>query len=90
MSEFTLNFFGETILTDIKKLNSMSSLRKELSLLFFFSAQDAAKIILICNKSGNKIIIVNDQDLEAFLKSKTKIINLDINQNSQIYKNNLN
>ena len=90
MSKVTLNFFGETILTDIKKLKSMSSLRKEISRLFFFSAQDAAEIILTYNKNGNTIIIVNEQDLKDFLKSKTKIINLDINQNSQIYKNNLN
>ena len=90
MSKVTLNFFGETILTDIKKIKNISSLRKEISRLFFFSAQDAAEIILTYNKNGNKIIIVNEQDLKAFLKSKTKIINLDINQNSQIYKNNLN
>ena len=90
MSKVTLNFFGETILTDVKKLKNMSSLRKEISRLFFFSAQDAAEIILTYNKNGNKIIIDNEQDLKDFLKSKTKIINLDINQNSQIYKNNLN
>ena len=90
MSKVTLNFFGETILTDVKKLKNMFSLRKEISRLFFFSAQDAAEIILTYNKNGNKIIIDNEQDLKDFLKSKTQIINLDINQNSQIYKNNLN
>ena len=34
--------------------------------------------------------IKNDEDLKAFLDSKINIINLNINQDSQIYKKNLN
>ena len=88
MSKITINFFGETI--TIEKPKSLSSLRNEISRLFCFSAQDAAEIILTYNDNGDKAIIANDDDLKAFLNSKVKIIDLDISQNSKIYKDNLN
>ena len=90
MSTINLNFFGESVVLDKKKLINISFLRKEISKLFLFSPQDAAEILLTYNDNdGDKIIIENEQDLEVFLKSKIDIINLDIGQNSQIYQNNL-
>jgi len=88
MPNITLNFFGEIITTE--KPKSLSSLRNDISRLFFFSPQDAAEIILTYHNNGNKIIIANDDDLKAFLNSKVKIIDLDISQSSKIYKDNLN
>ena len=88
MSKITLNFFGEII--TVEKPKSLSALRKDISRLFCFSAQDAAEIILTYNDNGDKAIIANDDDLKAFFNSKATMIDLDISQNSQIYKDNLN
>ena len=88
MSKITLNFFGEII--TIEKPKSLSTLRNDISRLFCFSAQDAAEIVLTYNDNGDKAIIVNDDDLKAFLNSKSTMIDLDISQNSKIYKDNLN
>ena len=90
MSKIILNFFGEKALIERNKLNSVSSLRNEISKLYLFSPQDAAEILLTYNENGDKIIIGNDEDLKFFLESKVKTIDLDISQNSQIYKDSLN
>ena len=90
MSKIILNFFGEKTLIERNKLNSVSSLRNEISKLYLFSPQDAAEILLTYNENGDKIIIGNDEDLKFFLESKVKTIDLDISQNSQIYKDSLN
>ena len=88
MSNLTLNFFGESIKVDFPK--SLSSLRNEISQLFCLDSQDAAEIILTYDKNGDKIIISNDEELKTFLNSKITQINLDISQNSKIYKENFN
>ena len=88
MSKIALNFFGEII--SIEKPQNLASLRKEISRLYCFSSQDAAEIILTYNENGDKLIISSDEDLKAFLNSKNSMIDLDISQNSQIYKDNLN
>ena len=88
MSKIALNFFGEII--SIEKPQNLASLRKEISRLFCFSSQDAAEIILTYNENGDKLIISSDEDLKAFLNSKNSMIDLDISQSSQIYKDNFN
>ena len=88
MSKIALNFFGEII--SIEKPYNLDSLRKEISRLYCFSSQDAAEIILTYNENGDKLIISSDEDLKAFLNSKNSMIDLDISQSSQIYKDNLN
>ena len=90
MSKITLNFFGETILIERNKIKSLSLLREEMSKLFFFSLQDAKEVLLTYNEKNNKKIIENDKDLNTFLNSNIKTIDLDISQNSQIYKDNFN
>ena len=88
MSKITLNFFGE-ILT-IKKPKSYISLRNEISRLFGLSPNDAEGILLTYNQNGKKIIIKDEKDLNIFLNSEIKKIDFDIDQNSKIYKDNLN
>ena len=90
MSEIILNFFGEKVLAEKDKIKNLSSLRKEISRLFFFSSQDASEILLTYSEDGDKIIIETEEDLKVFLKSKNKIIDLDISQQSQIYIDSLN
>ena len=88
MSRIILNFFGEKI--SINKPKNMTNLRNLISSNFFFDEKDSEEIILTYEKSGQKKIIKNEEDLKAFLDSKINIINLNINQDSQIYKKNLN
>ena len=88
MSRIILNFFGEKI--SIDKPKNMTNLRNLISSNFFFEEKDSEEIILTYEKSGQKVIIKNEEDLKAFLDSKINIINLNINQDSQIYKKNLN
>ena len=88
MSKIILNFFGEKI--SIDKPKSLSSLRSDISRVFFFTNQDAKEILLTYKEKGKTIIILNDKDLQNFLKSKYNIIDLDINQNSKIYQDNFN
>ena len=88
MSKITLNFFGET--TTVNKPKTLSSLRKEISESFCLSSQDAAEIILTYKKHGEKQIISNDEELKTFLNSKSSRIDLEISQNSKLYKDNFN
>ena len=87
MSKVTLNFFGETIMVD--KPKTLSSLRNEISRLFCLSSQDAAEIILTYKKQGEKQSISNDEELKTFLNSKSSMIDLEISQNSKLFKDNL-
>ena len=88
MSKIALNFFGEIV--SVEKPQSLASLRNDIARLFFFSSQDAEEILLTYNDNGDKLIISSDEDLKAFLNSKNTMIDLDICQNSKIYKDNLN
>ena len=88
MSKITLNFFGEIV--SVEKPKNLASLRNDIARLFFFSPQDAAEILLTYNDNGDKLIISNDEDLKAFLETDNSMIDLDICQNSKIYKENLN
>ena len=88
MSKITLNFFGESIAVD--KPKSLSSLRNDISQLFCLSSQDAAEIILTYKKNGEKKNILDDENLKTFLNSGRTLIDLDISQSSQLYKNSLN
>ena len=87
MSKVTLNFFGETIMVD--KPKTLSSLRNEISRLFCLSSQDAAEIILTYKKHGEKQTISNDEEFKTFLNSKSSMIDLEISQNSKLFKDNL-
>ena len=84
--KITLNFFGEIV--SIANPQSLDSLRNSISSLFCFSPEDAKEILITYNENGDKIMIENDEDLKAFLKSKVTTIDLDISQTSQIYKKN--
>ena len=89
MSKISLNFFGETF--SVERTNNLSSLRNEISKLFCLNPEDANEIIMTYkDEEGDKTMISNDEDLNIFLNSKSTTIDLDISQQSQIYKENLN
>ena len=88
MSQLIINFFGEFF--DIDKPKNLNTLRKQISKIFFLCPLDAEAILLTYKEKNNKIIVLNEQDLIKFLNSNNNIIDIDINQNSQLYKKNLN
>lgn len=87
MNNIILNFFGETI--SVSKPKSLFGLRSQISELFFFSPEDASEILLTYMENGEKKIISSDEDLKTFLKSGINLLDLDISQNSKIFKDNL-
>ena len=88
MSKITINFFGESI--QIKKPNNLLSIRNDISEIFGLSPQDSKELILSYNIKGEKKCIVIEEDFDVFKKSKSSYIDIDISQNSKIYKDNNN
>ena len=87
MQKLTLNFFGEEVAINIPK--DLTSLRKEISDKFMFSPSDTAEIILTYFKDLGKKIIKTENDFSNFISEKINKINLDISQDSKLYKQNL-
>ena len=85
--QITLNFFGESV--TVQNPKSLGELRNNIANLFCFSPEDAKEILLTYNENGDKIVIENEEDLNVFLKSEIKTIDLDISQTSQIFKKNM-
>ena len=87
MQKLTLNFFGEEVAINIPK--DLTSLRKEISEKFMFSPSDTAEIILTYIKDLGKKIIQTESDFSNFISEKINKINLDISQDSKLYKESL-
>ena len=87
MSKLILNFFGEKV--SINFPDSLSSLRKNISEKFFFSLDEVSEFLLTYTKDKNTITISTENDFELFSKEKINEIKLDLNENSQLFQNNL-
>lgn len=74
----------------VNKPKTLASLRNEISQLFCLSSQDATEIILTYKNNGEKQNISNDEELKTFLNSKSSMIDLEISQDSKLFKDNLN
>ena len=87
MKNISLNFFGEEI--SINMPTTLSSLRQEISDKFMFSPSDAAEVVLSYVKDFVKKFIETEQDFANFIANKIGKIDLDISQDSKLYKKNL-
>ena len=87
MEKINLNFFGEEVTIDTPK--DLSSLREKISEKYSLSKSDVAEIILYYIKDSKKIYIINGDDYSKFKESKISSINLDVNQNSKLYLDNV-
>ena len=67
----------------------METLRKDISEKFLFSPLDTTELIISYAKDLGKKIIETENDFKEFIKNKVFKIELDIDQNSQIFKNSL-
>ena len=82
-----LDFFGEQI--NIPAPKDLPSVRNTIATKFCFTNSDAQEILIYYIKNNKKRIIEKEEDYKTFLKEKSKIIFLDISQNSKIYQKNL-
>jgi hypothetical protein len=88
MSEILLDFFEERV--SIKKPDIFSELLNQISSKFLLSLEDTKELLLTYKDSNLKNYkIENENDYKIFLQKKISKINLDISQNSSIYKNEL-
>ena len=87
MNKLILNFFGEEITIDTPK--TLQNLKQELASKFCFNPQDAAEILLSYFNDLKKIFIKTEQDFLDFIKRNIYKVDLDISQESQLYKNSM-
>ena len=88
MKNISLNFFGEEV--SINMPTDLASLRQQISEKYMFSPSDAAEIVVSYAKDLGKIIIQTEQDFVKFISDKINKIDLDISQDSQLFKKNFN
>ena len=87
MEKLVLNFFGEEITIDTPK--TLQKLKDEIASKFCFNPSDAAEILVSYFNDLKKVFIQTEQDFVEFVKKQIYKIDLDISQESQLYKNSM-
>ena len=87
MNKLILNFFGEEITIDTPK--TLQNLKQEIANKFCFNPSDAAEVLVSYFNDLKKIFIQTEQDFVDFIKKKVYKVDLDISQESQLYKNSM-
>ena len=87
MNKLILNFFGEEITIDTPK--TLQNLKEEIASKFCFNPSDAAEILVSYFNDLKKIFIQTEQDFLDFIKKNIYKVDLDISQESQLYKNSM-
>ena len=87
MNKLILNFFGEEITIDTPK--TLQNLKQEIASKFCFNPSDAAEILVSYFNDLKKTFIQTEQDFLDFIKENIYKVDLDISQESQLYKNSM-
>ena len=87
MNKLSLNFFGEEV--EVNLPETLESLRKNISEKFLFSPSDTAELVISYAKDLGKKIIETENDFREFIKNKVFKVDLDVDQNSQIFQKSL-
>ena len=87
MEKLVLNFFGEEITIDTPK--TLQNLKDEIAAKFCFNPSDAAEILVSYFNDLKKVFIQTEQDFVEFVKKHIYKVDLDISQESQLYKNSM-
>lgn len=87
MNKLILNFFGEEITIETPK--TLQNLKQEIASKFCFNPSDAAEILISYFNDIKKVLIQTEQDFIDFVKRKIYKVDLDISQESQLYKNSM-
>ena len=84
MKKLIVNFFGEEITIETPK--SLTNLKQEISNNFCFSLTDASEILISYKKDLKKTFIETEQDFKNFVRKCIYKVDLDISQESQLFK----
>ena len=87
MNKLSLNFFGEEV--EVKLPETLETLRNNISEKFLFSPSDTAELVISYAKDLGKKIIETENDFKEFIKNKVFKVDLDVDQNSQIFQKSL-
>ena len=87
MKKLSLNFYGEQATIQCPK--DFVSLKKEIAQKYQLSLSDILEIDISYKKNETKKIIKSEIDFKSFLHSKVSILNLDINESSQLFQKSL-
>ena len=83
-----INFYGES--NTIPFPSNLNLLYYNISNIYSFNLNDATELLISYMKNSEKKIIKNEVDFQNFVNEKIFQINIFINEESQIYKQNLN
>lgn len=83
-NKLLLNFFGEKV--DINIPPTLTNLQKTIASKFSFDPSEVAELVLFYVKDLGKKIVKTEQDFVNFIKSKVPELNLDIPEQSKLYK----
>ena len=87
MSKLSINFLGEKIELDFP--DTLSILYQKIMDNFFLSEKDVTELLITYSQDYDKMLIETEEDFKYFVEAKVYIIDIDINQRSELYKNSL-
>ena len=85
MEKLSINFLGEKIKVDFP--NDLSDLYQKIMNNFFLSEKDVKELVITFTQDFDKMLIETEEDFKFFIEAKVDIIDIDINQSSELYKN---
>jgi len=87
MSKLSINFLGEKIELDFP--DTLSTLYQKIMDNFFLSEKDVTELLITYSQDYDKMLIEDEIDFKYFVEAKVYIIDIDINQRSELYNNSL-
>ena len=85
MEKLSINFLGEKIKVDFP--NDLSDLYQKIMNNFFLSEKDVKELFITYTQDPDELLIEDEKDFKLFIEAKVDIIDIDINQSSELYKN---
>ena len=85
MEKLSINFLGEKIKVDFP--NDLSDLYQKIMNNFFLSEKDVKELLITYTQDPGEMLIEKVEDFKLFIEAKVDIIDIDINQSSELYKN---
>lgn len=87
MKKLSLNFYGEQ--ASIQCPKDFASLKKEIAQKYQLSLSDILEIDISYMKNEVKKLIKSEVDFKSFLHARVSVLNLDINEKSQLFQKSL-
>ena len=85
MEKLSINFLGEKIKVDFP--NDLSDLYQKIMNNFFLSEKDVKELLITYTQDPGEMLIEKVEDFKLFIEAKVDIIDININQSSELYKN---